>query len=226
LRIPLYSFLGWYSDATAEERWLDSKMFWVGQLARSSNSRPEISIFGAKDWIIQHYTKLSESIVSLRESGRLEMKQETSPFIQQHVFPLLHSGARALMYLVVAYQPDYFGMPISQLTFLESSVDELFKSMSALRNSLSTRLIKDMFRVRNLFQCIERKSTVSAPENPATYKSDPKGMKIELRNVSFRYKKDSPHVLKDVSFSIEPGQIVSVVGYNGSGKKILLDKLI
>lgn len=214
--------LAWYTTADDEENALNSKMFWVEQIARSRNSRPEISIFGAKDWLVKYYTELSESITSLRESGKFEPKEEEAPFIHRHIFPLVHSGARALMYLIVAYQPDYFGMPISQLTFLESSVDEVFKSISALHNSLSTRLIKDMFRIRNLFQCMEMKSKLSEPESPAIYKSDPRGMKIELRDVSFRYKPESPHVLKNVNFTVEPGQIVSIVGYNGSGNFSLL----
>jgi ABC-type transport system involved in cytochrome bd biosynthesis fused ATPase/permease subunit len=215
--------LEWYSDASCEERSLQSKMFWLEQLARSSNSRPEVSIFGAKDWIVQYYTSLSETITALRETGKLDVKLRNGTFIHQHIFPLIHSGARALMYLTVAFQPDYFGMPISQLTFLESSVDGVFTSISALRSSLSTRLFKDMFRIRNLFECMEMKSRVPLPENPTTYISDPRGMKVQFKDVSFRYKKDSPNVLKNVSFTVEPGQIVSIVGYNGSGNSILLN---
>jgi ABC-type bacteriocin/lantibiotic exporter with double-glycine peptidase domain len=67
---------------------------------------------------------------------------------------------------------------------------------------------------------------VSKPVNPASYISDPRGMKIELRNVSFRYKEDCPHILKDVNFIVEPGQIVSIVGYNGSGDHCRLNQLI
>ena len=205
----------WYDD---EESVLQTKMHWLKQLARSTNSRPEIMIFGAKQWIVDYYKYMSSLITKLKEEGRLDSEQESeTPFVHRHVIPLVHSGARALMYLTVAFQPDYFGMPISQLTFLESSVDEVFQSISQLRRSLSSQLIKDMFRIRNLFECINIKSKVSGPENPAPYKSDPRGVKVELRDVSFRYKKDSPPVLKDVSFTVEAGQMVSIVGYNGSG---------
>ena len=206
----------WYDD---EESILQTKMHWLKQLARSTNSRPEIMIYGAKQWIVEYYKYMSTLITKLKEEGKLDSRREEdhTPFFQRHVLPLIHSGARALMYLVVAFQPDYFGMPISQLTFLESSVDEVFQSISQLRRSLSSQLIKDMFRIRNLFECINIKSKVSGPENPAPYKSDPRGMKVELRDVSFRYKKDSPPVLKDVSFTVEAGQMVSIVGYNGSG---------
>lgn len=48
---------------------------------------------------------------------------------------------------------------------------------------------------------------------------------LELRNVSFRYSPHDPLVLKDVSFTIAPGEWVSLTGPSGCGKSTLL-KLI
>jgi ABC-type multidrug transport system fused ATPase/permease subunit len=42
--------------------------------------------------------------------------------------------------------------------------------------------------------------------------------RIELQNVSFRYRQDTPLVLKDVNLTIEPGQTVALVGPTGAGK--------
>jgi ABC-type multidrug transport system fused ATPase/permease subunit len=167
--------------------------------------------------MVDRFSQLSELLAVVQARGRLEYSQDKAPWVRQHLFPLLHSGARALLYLVVAFQPDYFGMPISQLSFLETSVEGIFTSISYLRLTLSSKLFKDMFRIRNLFECINVKSKIGPPENPEPYIPHPNGMKIEVRNVSFGYKKDAPPVLKDVNFTVEPGQIVSVVGYNGSG---------
>jgi ATP-binding cassette subfamily B protein len=61
-------------------------------------------------------------------------------------------------------------------------------------------------------------SKVAIPDNPAPYKSHPKGMKIQVKDLTFGYHKESPPVIKDVNFTIDPGEIVSIVGYNGSGK--------
>jgi ABC-type transport system involved in cytochrome bd biosynthesis fused ATPase/permease subunit len=209
--------IDWRSDATHEEQMLSNEKTQIDRLSRDINARPELAIFGTKQWMVERFAKLSELVAVIKESGRYEYHLEEPPFIHRHLFPLLHSGSRALMYLVVAFQPDYFGMPISQLTFLETSVEGVFSSISYLRQSLSSKLIKDMFRIRNLFECMEIKSAVCPPENPAEYKSNPKGMKIEVKDLTFRYGKEAPPVLKDVNFTVEPGQIVSIVGYNGSG---------
>ncbi len=41
---------------------------------------------------------------------------------------------------------------------------------------------------------------------------------LELRNVWFRYEKDSPDVLKGIGFQVPQGQIFAIVGGNGAGK--------
>jgi NHLM bacteriocin system ABC transporter ATP-binding protein len=49
---------------------------------------------------------------------------------------------------------------------------------------------------------------------------------IEINHVSFRYHPESPLVLNDISFAIEAGQFVAIVGPSGSGKSSLLRLLL
>jgi len=45
--------------------------------------------------------------------------------------------------------------------------------------------------------------------------------RLELRNVSFKYKEDYDHVLKNMSLEIKAGEYVALVGYSGVGKTTL-----
>src|SRR5690606_24225473 len=45
--------------------------------------------------------------------------------------------------------------------------------------------------------------------------------KIEFRNVSFIYPDSGIHALEDVTFTVEPGQTVAIIGRTGSGKSTI-----
>jgi ATP-binding cassette, subfamily B, bacterial HlyB/CyaB len=44
---------------------------------------------------------------------------------------------------------------------------------------------------------------------------------VTFANVNFRYRVDGPEVLHDVSFTVEPNQVVGIVGPSGSGKSTI-----
>ncbi len=50
--------------------------------------------------------------------------------------------------------------------------------------------------------------------------------RLEVNHVSFRYRPDGPKVLDDVSFRVEPGEFVALVGPSGSGKSTILRLLL
>ena len=52
-----------------------------------------------------------------------------------------------------------------------------------------------------------------------------KPTEIELRNVSFGYRKEDGYILKNISMKIHPHEKIAIVGYNGAGKTTLI-KLI
>jgi subfamily B ATP-binding cassette protein MsbA len=61
------------------------------------------------------------------------------------------------------------------------------------------------------------------PEKEDALEIDSFKESIEYRNVSFKY--DKEYVLKDVSFTIEKGKTIALVGKSGSGKSTLVDLL-
>lgn len=80
--------------------------------------------------------------------------------------------------------------------------------------SLSVRRIGDIFN--SPAEAINTTSISKLPKIKGNIKFD---------KVRFRYKIDNPEVIKDVSFEIEEGSIVGVVGRSGSGKSTI-SKLI
>src|SRR3989339_1386913 len=73
-----------------------------------------------------------------------------------------------------------------------------------------------------IFKLLDNKTFVKNPENPVKIEIV-KG-EIEFRNVWFAYN-DEDYVLKDISFKINPGETVAIVGHTGAGKTSIINIL-
>jgi ATP-binding cassette, subfamily B, bacterial MsbA len=67
------------------------------------------------------------------------------------------------------------------------------------------------------FELLDTRPTVAEPERPSPLRRPVRG-EVALENVGFRYSEDGVEVLTDVSFRIEPGEVVALVGPSGAGK--------
>jgi ATP-binding cassette subfamily B multidrug efflux pump len=80
-----------------------------------------------------------------------------------------------------------------------------------------------------IFKLLDEPVTIASPAQPRTLPA-PRG-EIEFRNVWFAYTggespKDEDRVLRDVSFRIEPGQTLAIVGHTGAGKTTIIQLLL
>jgi ABC-type multidrug transport system fused ATPase/permease subunit len=185
--------------------------------AHSISMRPELTIFGLKEWVIREYQK-SSTIVA-------ELEQPLDPNglrhqVYDHITSFAQTGSRAIMYLLVALRSDYFGIPLASLTYLEQSSQSLFQKTWGLWSRMAY-MLHDMLAIQELFECIEVQPEIKSPTEPTMYESASSmtgtGMKVEVRGVSYKYPGKSDYVLKDISFILQPGETLALLGFNGSG---------
>jgi len=74
-----------------------------------------------------------------------------------------------------------------------------------------------------LFKTLDLPIAITTPEKPL--KAERARGRIEFQNVWFAYH-DEDWVLKDVSFTVEPGQSIALVGHTGSGKTTITNLLM
>ncbi|KAF8876591.1 hypothetical protein BD779DRAFT_1475611, partial [Infundibulicybe gibba] len=114
--------------------------------------------------------------------------------------------------------------------FSVTSIAILQQRASVVRTTLQHTIIdirsleNDQQTIRNLYEAPEITLVDGKMTYPNPEVKEAKGMSLEMRNVTFTYPgaKAKGEVLKGVSFKIEPGQLVMVVGSNGSGKSTIV----
>jgi ATP-binding cassette subfamily B multidrug efflux pump len=74
-----------------------------------------------------------------------------------------------------------------------------------------------------IFKTLDLPIAILPPEQPL--KAERARGRIEFQNVWFAYK-DEDWILKDVSFAVEPGQSIALVGHTGSGKTTITNLLM
>lgn len=77
--------------------------------------------------------------------------------------------------------------------------------------------------VQRLFEIYDAEPEVMEKENPVS--KDRLEGHVEFKNVMFSYDKNRK-IIDDVSFEVEPGQMMGIVGHSGAGKSTLANLLI
>ncbi len=106
-------------------------------------------------------------------------------------------------------------IPISQFSVLVSAITTCRNKTNQLAWYFAMQQ-KHCLWVQNLREFLEYEPKIQGGDIiPEDFSS------LEFKNVSFKYKEDSDYILKNISFKIEKGQTIAVVGHNGAGKTTL-----
>ena len=85
-------------------------------------------------------------------------------------------------------------------------------------------LYENSLFLQDFYQFLDLKPTIVEPEDPKPL-SPSWETGIHLENVSFNYAHSQRSVLKNINLTIEPGEVVAIVGANGAGKTTLIKLL-
>lgn len=115
-------------------------------------------------------------------------------------------------------------MPVGDLTAFVSYVTQILMSLMMLSMVIlqSSRAMASAKRVQEVLN----EEIDLTDDNAGQKELEVKKGKIEFKNVSFRYYKDnSEKVLDDISFVVNPGEIIGIIGSTGCGKTSLVQMI-
>ena len=142
-----------------------------------------------------------------------------------HIFlTVLNAAANCALFVFIALQVCNGNEEIGNYSLYVSALNNISSGVATLISTTATIYEGTLF-IDNMIVFMNNKTEIapSLPEPRSVERRIPHV--IEFKNVSFRYPNTQRDVIKNVSFRIEPGETVVLVGLNGAGKTTLVKLL-
>ena len=194
-----------------------NKIYDVSKIARTNiNTFLAESIYGAK--LIK--------IFNIQKEKQQECEDLTQEFIEKRlpssIFEGLFPGIMSLFenlaitIIITACINSWFGitMEAGAIYIFVSYIKSLFEPINRTIDNIE--IVQEAFvSINKIYDIIEQTEYLEDFENGIELENVVG--KLEFKNVWFAYEKEN-WILKDISFTIEPGETIALVGKTGSGK--------
>ena len=205
-----YSLMyGW----TQERRELDYLRF----AGASEETAKEVKIFGLSDFFGSRYQKLAGEYYHANKN--LSVRRAA----WGGLLSILGSLGYYTAYVVIIFRTVNGELSLGDLIFLSGSFLRLRSLMESILIRFSS-IADSALYLKDLFDFLEMVPKISSKKNALPFpKTIREGFTFE--KVSFRYPQTEKWILRDISFTLYPGEKLALVGENGAGKTTLIKLL-
>jgi len=198
----------------------ERKKQYLQTLLTSEQGAKEIRLFSLRQFLLNNYRALLDS--TFRQDRKLAFRQ----VFYLGAIDVLLSVVQPLLYSFTAIQVLQGLINIGQFSFYTQSIQQLQGTLIGQMSSLGTLHEGNLF-VTNLLNFLDWQPQVEAPRTEskkylAAISARPR---IEFREVTFCYPDTERIALDNVSFVIQPGEAIALVGENGAGKSTFVKLL-
>ncbi|MDQ3239529.1 MAG: ABC transporter ATP-binding protein/permease [bacterium] len=192
------------------------KLWYFGWLLSEKEPILETHIFQAQPTLLKKMKDIQEHLYDIN-------KKPLDNYRWVLIFaPIIETSV--IFIIVVHFLPQVLkgNMSIGSVALLLASLSQLKNHTSSGAARLGELYENNLF-IAPFFELINLPKLILEKKSPKSIKPV-RPPKIEFKNVSFEYP-NGHKVLKNVSFTIEPGENIAFVGNNGAGKTTIIKLL-
>ena len=198
---------------TPERRELE----YIRQTGASVETAKEVKIFGLHDFLIGRFRELSDKFYLANRGLAIRRAGWGS------VLTALGTLGYYVAYAYIAWRTVRGEFTIGDLTFLAGSFRRLRQLLEGLLVGFS-QVAGQALYLDDLFSFFEIEPEISSPAAPRPFPS-PVREGFVFEGVGFRYPGAERWAVRDLSFTLQAGEVLALVGENGAGKTTLVKLL-
>lgn len=176
----------------------------------------EIVLLGKREFFIEAYQ------IHSRKKSNIQAMQTSLNSLPRMVIEVLFIGLFVTMIAVLCKEHE---SPVQMIGILGGYLYAGFRLMPGLN-----RIINYLNNFKSIIPSIERVyhecTMMDAKENYIDVPEFQFNTSIELQNLGFKYLNTSTDALSNISFKINKGESIGIIGETGSGKSTLVDLIL
>lgn len=191
------------------------KLSYYSNILLSSEFIKEVRLFNSYDFFINKYKKVFFKIVESVKKNKLKH------FIISTIFLFITASISVASFIYIIFGIKNKIFEIGAILVFSNSIIYALQNVSRIVEE-SSLLYDTLLYMEKYFNFINLKNNF----NLGSKKFNDNFQKIEFKNVSFKYENSDNYALKNISFCINKGEKIAIVGENGSGKSTMVKLLL